>query len=202
MLCPTVRNDTNRWMKTKVYLFFLLFGTSLQSLKEQRLSQIWNWRAEAEPKNFEEAGSKKWFEACRCFHILKEINICIHFDSDCTVQLQINNHNHKRPRDILSVGWSFFSLWQILNIAPSGFSNDCCLVCCECVCHCAPLSLCWGHSNYTGVNKLCALYEVCKGNFVTLYRLVYLCARLNVCSRGLEETTGHQNSIFISALRS
>lgn len=184
------------------HFFLLLFGTSLWSLKEEQLSQMWNWSAEKEPKIFEETDSKKWFEACRCFHILKEINICIRFDSDCSVQLQINNHNHKRPKDILSVALSFFSLRQILDIAPSGFSNDCCLVCCECMCHFAPLSLCWGHSNYIGVNELCALYEVCKGNFVTLYRLVYLCARLFVCSRGLEKTTSHQNSIFIWALRS
>lgn len=62
-------------------------------------AQEWTWMNE------------KWFEACRCFHILKEINICVH--SDCTVLLQINNHNHKRPGDWLSIELSFFSLWQI-----------------------------------------------------------------------------------------
>lgn len=46
---------------------------------------------------FEEIGFNKLFEACRCFHILKEINICVDFDSDCTVQLQINNYNQEGP---------------------------------------------------------------------------------------------------------
>lgn len=60
-----------------------------------------------------ERDCKEWFEACRYFHILKEIDICVHSDADCTTQLQINNHNHKTPRDWLSIELSFFSLWQI-----------------------------------------------------------------------------------------
>lgn len=163
ILCLTCENnDTDKSMQTEVYFFFLLFGFFCEVKKKNGCHRCETEELrQSQRLNFEETGSKKLFEACRCFHILKEINICVHFDSDYTVQLQINNHNHKRPWDWFSVGLSFFLFDRFGYCSFRVLKWLCCLVCHECMCLCAPLSLCWGHSNFIGVNELCTLFEVC-----------------------------------------
>ena len=149
---------------------------------------------------------KEWFEACRCFHSLKEIDICVHSDVDCIVQLQINNHNHKAPQDWLSIELSFFSLWQTWILLLQGSQMTCCCwVCCECVCVCVhlfifmprafkfPESMNYGHCMRCVWAILWQYIDVCF--------CVSVCMHDFVCSHGLW-TTGHNNWIFIWALKS
>lgn len=115
------RHHTNNCPITSGKCSFFPQTTHLERRWEGSREQVklkWWWRrrvreVEMEPMNVVERDGEEWFEACRCFHILKEIDICVHSDADCTVRLQINNYNHKTPRDWLSIELSFFSLWQI-----------------------------------------------------------------------------------------
>ena len=132
---------------------------------------------EIEPMN-ECCGERdeKWFEACRCFHILKEIDICVHSDADCTARLQINNHNHKTPQDWLSIELSFFSLWQIWILLLQG-SQMTLLSSVLWVCACAFVYL-----RVEGIQislsqwTMSIIWSVCVGgNLVTVYRSMLLC---------------------------
>lgn len=141
------------------------------------------WRtvreAEIEPKNELEQTwmNEKWFEACRCFHILKEINICIY--SDCTVLLQINNHNHKRPGDWLSIELSFFSLWQIWILLLQG-SQMTLLLWCVYVYMCSFICVLSSFKFHLSQWSMCVIWSVWGKSCV--YRLEYLSAMLTVCA--------------------
>ena len=122
-----------------------------------------------------ERDCEEWCEACRCFHILKEIDICVHSDADCTMQLQINNHNHKTPQDWLSIELSFFSLWQIWILLLQG-SQMTLLLSVLWVCAYALVYLCV-ESIQISLNQwtMGIVWSVCVGNLVTVYRSVLLC---------------------------
>lgn len=94
--------------------------------------------------------------------------------------LQINNHNHKRPEDRLSVELSFFSLWQIWILLLQGSQIT------------LLLSVLWVYVFfYLCVEGIQILFESMKyvhymkcvqKNRVTVYRLVCLCSRVNACA--------------------
>lgn len=153
---------------------------------------------------------EKWFEACRCFHILKEIDICVHSDADCTARLQINNHNHKTPQDWLSIELSFFSLWQIWILLLQG-SQMTLLSSVLWVCACAFVYL-----RVEGIQislsqwTMSIIWSVCVG--AILWQCIDPCFCVRVCvpdcvcacvrGHGLRTTTGRSNWIFIWALKS
>lgn len=142
--------------------FFSSFWCQLVKFKRMVVTDVKLKPRPSQRLIFEETGAKKLFEACRCFHILKEINICVHFDSDCTVQLQINNYNHKRPRDRLWVGLSFFTLWQIWILLLQG-SKMTLFYCVATVCVYVLLYLCFEGIQISLESMNCVRYITCVG---------------------------------------